>query len=139
MWCLHVHILHRTYEVHGNCLFRSFSYIITGSERHHHRVRLAIATHMTNIEPFIVSNGYTSVEDYLHQTHMNKRGVWGTDIEIYTLAHLLSTPVIVYVAGSNDWVRYSPSALTSSVHDNLTQKSMYIRHSSSHFDVVLSI
>ena len=51
---------------------------------------------------------------------MNKRGVWGTDIEIYTLAHLLSTPVIVYVANSNDWVRYSPSALTSSVHDDLT-------------------
>ena len=57
------------------------------------------------------------VEDYLHQTRMNKRGVWDTDIEIYTLAHLLSTPVIVY----------------------LTQKSMYKRHSSSHFDVVLSI
>ena len=26
-----------------------------------------------------------------------------------------------------------------SVHDDLTQKSMYIRHSSSHFDIVLSI
>ena len=54
----------------------------------------------------------------------------------YTLPHLLSTPVIVYVADSNDWVRYHQ---VHSVHDDLTQKSMYIRHSSSHFDIVLSI
>ena len=45
--------------------------------------------------------------------------------------------MIVYVADSNDWVRYHQ---VHSVHDDLTQKSMYIiRHSSSHFDIVLSI
>ena len=37
---------------------------------------------------------------------------------------------------SNDWVRYHQ---VHSVHDDLTQKSMYIRHSSRHFDIVLSI
>ena len=37
---------------------------------------------------------------------------------------------------SNDWVRYRQ---VHSVHDDLTQKSMYIRHSSRHFDIVLSI
>ena len=29
---------------------------------------------------------------------MNKPGVWATDIEIYTLVHLLNTPIVVYVA-----------------------------------------
>ena len=62
----------------------------------------------------------------------------GSEIEILTLAHLLSTPVLVYAAGNNDWVR-SPSMITSGMHDNVDQKSMYIRHSNSHFDVVLSI
>ena len=71
----------------GNCLFHSFSNLIAGNERHHHRVQLAIVEHIRNIEPFIISNSYTSV--YSHQTLMNKRGVWGTDIEIYTLPHLL--------------------------------------------------
>ena len=49
------------------------------------------------------------------------------------------TPVLVYAAGNNDWVRYSPSMITTGMHDNVDQKSMYIRHSNSHFDVVLSI
>ena len=51
-------------------------------------------------------------------------------------ATLVINSVIVYVADSNDWVRYHQ---VHSVHDDLTQKSMYIRHSSSHFDIVLSI
>ena len=54
----------------------------------------------------------------------------------YTLPHLLSIPVIVYVADSNDWVRYHQ---VHSVHDDLTQKSMYITHNSSQIDIVLSI
>ena len=29
--------------------------------------------------------------------------------------------------------------ITSGMHDNVAQKSIYIRHSNSHFDVVLSI
>ena len=43
--------------------------------------------------------------------------MFGTEIEIYSLAHLLSTPVLVCVIGS-----------ASGVHDNITQKSIYIRH-----------
>ena len=50
----------------------------------------------------------------------------GTEIEILTLAHLLSTPVLVYAADNNDWVRYSPSMITTGMHDNVDQKSMYI-------------
>ena len=123
----------------GNCLFRAFSYLITGNQTHYHGVRLAIVTHMRSIQTFIISNGYTSVEQYVSETGMNRMSVWGTEIEILTLAHLLSTPVLVYAAGNNDWVRYSPSMITTGMHDNVDQKSMYIRHSNSHFDVVLSI
>ena len=123
----------------GNCLFRAFSYLITGNQTHYHGVRLAIVAHMRSIQTFIISNGYTSVEQYVSETGMNRTSVWGTEIEILTLAHLLSTRVLVYAAGNNDWVRYSPSMITTGMHDNVDQKSMYIRHSNSHFDVVLSI
>ena len=42
-------------------------------------------------------------------------------------------------SGNNDWFRYSPNMITSGMYDNVDQKSMHIRHSNSHFDVVLSI
>ena len=73
----------------GNCLFRAFSYLITGNQTHYHGVRLAIVTHMRSIQTFIISNGYTSVEQYVSETGMNRTSVWGTEIEILTLAHLL--------------------------------------------------
>ena len=50
--------------------------------------------------------------------------------------HFATLVINSYVADSNDWVRYHQ---VHSVHDDLAQKSMYIRHSSSHFDIVLSI
>ena len=76
----------------GNCLFRAFSYLITGNQTHYHGVRLAIVTHMRSIQTFIISNGYTSVEQYVSETGMNRTSVWGTEIEILTLAHLLRVP-----------------------------------------------
>ena len=63
-------------------------------------VCLAIVAHMRSIQTFIISNGYTSVEQYVSETGMNRTSVWGTEIEILTLAHLLSTPVLVYDAGN---------------------------------------
>ena len=120
-------------------LVSCFLLLITGNQTHYHGVHLAIVVHMRSIQTFIISNGYTSVEQYVSETGMNRTSVWGTEIEILTLAHLLSTPVLVSAAGNNDWVRYSPSMITSGMHDNVDQKSMYIRHSNSQFDVVLSI
>ena len=38
----------------GNCLFRSFSYLITGNQDHYHSVRLAIEAHMRSIQTFII-------------------------------------------------------------------------------------
>ena len=69
---------------------------------------------------------------------MNKPGVWATDIEIYTLVHLLNTSIVVYVAHANGRVRYSPCAMQSGMHDDVTTKSMLLRNYDEHFDVVLS-
>ena len=73
---------------------------------------------MRNIQAFI----YIQWLHYVSKSGMNRTSVWGTEIEILTLAHLLSTPVLVYAAGCNGWVRYSRSG----VHDNVAQKSMNI-------------
>ena len=71
-------------------------------------MRSAIVAHMFVIESYIRSHGFESTEQYLQATHMDKPGVWATDIEIYTLVHLF---IIVYVAHANGWVRYCPCAM----------------------------
>ena len=43
-------------EGDGNCLFRAFSYIITGSESQHMAVRQAIIRHMISIAHFILDH-----------------------------------------------------------------------------------
>ena len=78
----------------GNCLFRTLSFIITGSEEQHTLEREAILHHMLQIAHFMLSHHITvhsSVFEYIQHTCMDQDGTWGTDIEILTLAHLLNT------------------------------------------------
>ena len=42
------------------------------------------------------------------------------------------------VAHVNGWVRYSPCAMQSGMHDDVTTKSIFLRKYDEHFDVVLS-
>ena len=56
------------------------------------------------IEFYIRSQGFEGHEQYLQATRMNKPGVWATDIEIYTLLHLLNTPIVVSAPHANGWV-----------------------------------
>ena len=72
-------------EGDGNCLFRAFSYIITGSESQHMAVRLAILGHMINIAHFILDHhilGYNSIQQYITSKRMDQDSAWGTDIEM---------------------------------------------------------
>ena len=41
----------------GNCLFRSFSYIVTGSEEHHMEIRQSILLHMIEISGLLITSG----------------------------------------------------------------------------------
>ena len=104
-------------EGDGNCLFRAFSYIITGSESQHMAVRLAILSHMK----------------------MDQDSAWGTDIEMLTLAHLLNTSILSYSVQHGSWQRYSPYHVDRSLVDDFQQMSMYIVHDYNHFNVVCSI
>ena len=86
---------HHTQTIKGecNCRFHSFSYLIIGTQKYHYDVRSAIVAHMFVIESYIRSHGFESTEQYLQATHMNKPGVWATDIEIYTSRCILIHPL----------------------------------------------
>ena len=121
----------------GNCFFRSISYIITGSELQHMDVRRVIVDHMKFVDYY--PPGYTSAEQYIQATRMDRFGTWGTDTEMVTLAHLLQTCIFSYNTEEHTWHRYTPENLDSTWQDDLTKMAMYLRHPYNHFDVVLSI
>ncbi len=84
-------------EPDGNCLFRSFVYIITGLEDQHMAVRAVILNHMVDMAHFLLGphiTRYSRVQDYIRATAMDRAKTWGTDIEMLTLAHVLKTPVL---------------------------------------------
>ena len=77
----------------GNCLFRSFSYLITGTEQQHIQVREVILNHLCRIQHWMlnhISTEYSSAIEYIRGTNMDRNGTWGSDIEILTLAHMLT-------------------------------------------------
>ena len=127
----------------GNCLFRSFSYIITGSEEQHMAVRTAILNHMIDIAHFLLGHHippqYSSVQDYIQDKGMDQPHIWGTEIEMFTLAHLLQTCVFIYNTDDLNWCRYSPRGVDRTLNDDIQQMSMYINHPPNHFEVVRSI
>ena len=126
----------------GNCLFRSFSYIITGTEDQHMQIRTAIMNHMVGIAQHLLFHyilGYNSIQAYQLATRMNEASSWGTEVEMLTLAHLLQTPIFSYNTVEGHWHRFGPAEVDRQLHDNLTQKGMYIRHPPAHFDVVRAV
>ena len=65
-----------------------------GSEEQHMAVRTAILNHMIDIAHFLLGHHippqYSSVQDYIQDKGMDQPHIWGTDVEIVTLAHLLT-------------------------------------------------
>ena len=96
----------------GNCLFLSFSLIITGSQEHHVAVCVAILLHMQTIVHLLLGPHVkqTSIANYIHEPSIDMDGAWDTDIEILSLAHLLKTithmiPLLLagYCLPQNTW------------------------------------
>ena len=120
----------------GNCLFRSFSYLITGSEDEHDAASAAIVSYMLTTGQFLVGfqiPTQCTVQGYVNDTHMDSEGSWGTEVEMLTLAHFLQTPVLVYNT------EHGGIPLIIALDDDVTQMSMYLWHPPGHFEVVRSV
>ena len=126
----------------GNCLFRAFSYILTGSEDQHLAVRHAALDHMINNAQYFLGHhltGHNSIQSYIASTGMDRDSTWGTDVEMLSLAHLLQTPVHSYSQPLGLWQRYSPHDVDRQLSDDFQQRSMYLYHTGNHFNVVGSV
>ena len=127
----------------GNCLFRCFSYILTGSQNHHLRVRKAIVAHMRSVSALLVGSPFTGItadiETYISTTRMWYSGTWGSTAEMLTLAHLVQCNIYSYNPTANIWDTVFPKTIDDSMIDDVGQRSMYLFwRNNNHFDVVTS-
>ena len=113
----HVPLRHPTSVHHirgdGNCLFRAFSYAITGSERQHLRVRSAIIRHMRCTDACMsLLGGYI-----LQYTNTNKRSqmahnyVWGSQKEMFVLAHMAGVNIGSYNTTERQYHFHNPGVI----------------------------
>jgi len=114
-------------------------------------VQQAIVRHMrTNIGDHLWENHIDinnvmyrgGIESYITVTRMESNGAWGSEVEIFALAHLLNVPTYEYFGSIKRWHLYTPLAVCGfmglSQYDN-SSMAMYIRLSRDHYDVVSSV
>ena len=123
----------------GNCLFRCFSYILTGSQNQHLAIRMTIVAHMRSIAPLFEACGqlnvinYDSLDHYIASSYMdcpNSQGRygWGSETEMYAFAHMMNCNIYSYDPTAKIWMPVIPYVLDSAlpVDGTLRQMSMYI-------------
>ena len=118
----------------GNCMFKAFSFIITGSEDQHMQVHHAIIQHMRaigsalwesqissllrnlrRIGEVVGDNSQSSgtefttggINRYIAATGMDRDKTRGSEVEIMVLSHLLNAAVYTYDT-NNGWSKYIP-------------------------------
>ena len=83
----------------GICLFSALSYVLIGTERHYHHIRLAICNFMEtnpNGVQDVLPSDVKDVQNYLIGNQMKSNRTWGTEIEIIAASVLLQTNIYVY-------------------------------------------
>ncbi|XP_046348179.2 uncharacterized protein LOC124128768 [Haliotis rufescens] len=123
----------------GNCFFRSLSYVISGRENNHRKIRLAVVAHLRehaeSFHPFLRS-GYDSVEQYISQSRMWYVRTWATELEILAAANLLGIDICTFT--DNRWLRYPNTQINSDTAH--TGRCIYLNHvGESHYDVVACV
>ena len=98
----------------GNCLFRTFSYVLFGVQSYHNDVRNKVVGFMKENKHLLQT--MEADPKYLKRSRMEHEGSWGTDTEIRTFATICNTTIFVYCKhGMNDknndnyvWLPYPP-------------------------------
>ena len=143
----HVSLRHPTSVHHirgdGNCLFRTFSYAITGSERQHLRVRSAIIRHMRCTDACMsLLGGYISdltIEEYIERSQMAQNYVWGSQNEMFVQAHMAGVNIASYNTTERQYHFQNPGVIDINAYpDDNSRPSIYVQYTGNHFNMVLS-
>ena len=128
----------------GNCLFRSLSYAITGSESQHSHIRcLIVHQYRTEINCWRLMGNYfdtyADIDDYLQTTGMAEDGVWGQTQEMIVFAYTAGVNIASYNADDGSYQMLCPTILGPDIPVDDARPTIYLAFTgSNHFQVVLS-
>ena len=116
----------------GNCLFRCFSQIITGSPDQHYAVRMCIIRHMRHISHLIIiseqyEGGGDDIETHIATTKMDQMGSYGAHIEMLTQSHLLLCNVNSFDTVASNWSYLAdPGQIDPNIPQNVERYHVYL-------------
>ena len=106
-------------------------------------VRQAILDHMVRTAHLLlfqhIRSSHTSVQSYIDDNEMSEFGIWGTETELLTLAHMLQTDIYSYSTDDHKWHKYGIADVDRNESEDVTRISVYMHHPHNHFEVVQSI
>ena len=124
----------------GNCLFRTISFLLTGSEDQHLRIRNVVCRYLeTNYNVLGVN------ESYVATSGMRSPGTWCTEVELSALASKLNCNIYVYSSvgahnGQCRWLKFAPSPQLTSPLSAIFTFSLYVNHANeNHYEPVVDL
>uniref|UniRef100_A0AAX7UK93 ATP-dependent DNA helicase n=1 Tax=Astatotilapia calliptera TaxID=8154 RepID=A0AAX7UK93_ASTCA len=119
----------------GNCFFRAISQVVTGTQKHHRKIRLAIVKELERnaaIYRNILRSEYSTVADYIQKSKMRNVNSWATEVEIQATANCLGVDVFTF--HDERWLKYGCNGKL------LSEKGIYLenRHGN-HYETVVCV
>lgn len=115
----------------GNCFFRAISQVVSGTQKHHRKIRLAIVKELERnavLYRNILRTEFSSVADYIQKSKMRKVNSWATEVEIQATANCLGVDVFTFY--NDRWLKYSCDGKL------LSEKGIYLENGhGNHYDV----
>ena len=125
----------------GNCLFRSLSFVLTGSQDAHIKLRQLLWDYMLQHKQRIDTISTTS--DHVNTSKMQTLGKWGTEIELIAFASMIDTDIVVlgpYNETEYRWLTYQPDKnLPPKVQYAKTNQKIFLTNINFHFEPVQNI
>ena len=127
----------------GNCFWRAISYLLTGAQSDHGKLRATVCDWIDNHRNAV--KNLSNLDDYIEQSNMRSLGVFATEIELFCTASLLNTSIWTYSPFGKEgeeqryiWQEHSPIKGTHS-HFAQSRKAIYLKNTHEHFEPVLSV
>ncbi|XP_053199091.1 OTU domain-containing protein 1-like [Scomber japonicus] len=119
----------------GNCFFRAVSLAVSGTQKSHRKIRLAVVKHLEkNASQYnsILRSEYSSVADYVRESKMRYVGSWATEVEIQAAADCLGVNIFTFCDGR--WLEYSCK------FNGLSRQGIYLENcNGNHYETVVCV
>ncbi|XP_043953976.1 uncharacterized protein LOC122820538 [Gambusia affinis] len=118
----------------GNCFFRALSQAISGTQKNHRKIRLAVVNQLqrnSHMYDSILRSEYSSLSQYIAVSRMQYVGSWATEVEIQAAADYFGVNIFTFC--NDKWLEYS--SLSS-----LSNYGLYLRNiNGNHYETVTCV